>query len=133
MTVGCLGDVEFSVSSELVQTFENMKWQGSARIASHDRHLGGSLAEFTGSDAEKVSFDFVLSEFLGMTGVQQALDKLRLYMENGRILPLVIGTKSYGRYRWLIQSLETSKNVFDGRGKLLSCHVAVSLIEYLKR
>ena len=86
-----------------------------------------------GSDAEKVSFDFVISEFLGMTGVQQALDKLRLYMENGRVLPLVIGTKSYGRYRWLIQSLDASKNIFDGRGKLLSTHVSVSLIEYLKR
>lgn len=133
MIVGCLGDVEFSVSSELVETFENLKWQGAARITAHERHLNGSLAEFTGSDAEKVSFEFVLSEFFGMTGVQQALDKLRLYMENGRVLPLVIGTKSYGRYRWLIQSLDTSKNIFDGRGKLLSTHVSVSLIEYLKR
>lgn len=133
MIVGCLGDVEFSVSSELVQTFENMKWQGSARIASHDRHLGGSLAEFTGSDAEKVSFEFVLSEFFGMTDVQLKLDQLRMWMEKGKVLPLVIGTKSYGRYRWLIQSLDTSKNIFDGRGKLLSTHVSVSLIEYLKR
>ena len=132
MTVGCLGDVEFSVSSELVYTFENMKWSGAARIAMHDRHLGGSLAEFTGSEAEKVSFDFVLSEFLGAENVQIDLDKLRLYMENGRVLPLVIGTKSYGRYRWLIQSLDTSKNVFDGRGKLLSCTVSVTLVEYLK-
>ncbi len=133
MIVGCLGDVEFSVSSELVQTFENMKWQGSARIALHDRHLGGSLAEFTGSDAEKVSFEFVLSEFFGMTDVQLRLDQLRMWMEKGKVLPLVIGNKSYGRYRWLIQSLDTSKNIFDGRGKLLSCHVSVSLIEYLKR
>ena len=133
MIVGCLGDVEFSVSSELVETFENLKWKGSARITSHERHLGGSLAEFTGSDAETVSFDFLLTEFLGMEDVQGALDKLRLYMENGRVLPLVIGPKSYGRYRWLIQSLDTSKNIFDGRGKLLSCMVSVSLIEYLKR
>ena len=133
MIVGCLGDVEFSVSSELVYTFENLKWAGAARIATHDRHLAGSLAEFTGSEAEKVSFDFVLSEYFGAKNVQQDLDKLRLYMENGRVLPLVIGTKSYGRYRWLIQSLSTSKNVFDGRGKLMSCSVSVSLIEYLKR
>ena len=132
MTVGCLGDVEFSVSSELVYTFENMKWNGSARIATHERHLAGSLAEFTGSDAEHVSFDFVLSEYLGVQNVQRDLDKLRLYMDNGRVLPLVIGTKSYGRYRWLIQSLETSKNVFDGRGRLMSCSVTVSLTEYLK-
>ena len=133
MIVGCLGDVEFSVSSELVYTFENMKWSGGARIAKHDRHLAGSLAEFTGSEAETVSFDFVLSEYFGAKNVQQDLDKLRLYMENGRVLPLVIGTTSYGRYRWLIQSLGTSKNVFDGRGKLMSCSVSVSLIEYLKR
>lgn len=133
MIVGCLGDVEFSVSSELVQTFENLKWSGSARIASHDRHLGGSLAEFTGSDAEKVSFDFVLSEFLGKKDVQLELDRLRMWMVSGKVLPLVIGTKSYGRYRWLIQSFDTSKNIYDGRGKLLSCHVSVSLIEYLKR
>lgn len=133
MIVGCLGDVEFSVSSELVYTFENLKWNGSARIASHDRHLAGSLTEFTGSDAEKVSFDFLLSEYFGAKNVQQDLDKLRLYMENGRVLPLVIGTKSYGRYRWLIESLSTSKNIFDGRGKLMQCTVSVNLIEYLKR
>lgn len=133
MIVGCLGDVEFSVSSELVETFENMKWQGSARITTHERHLNGSLAEFTGSDAEKVSFDFVISEFLGTTDVQLKLDQLRMWMVNGKVLPLVIGTKSYGRYRWLIQSFDASKNIYDGRGKLLSTHVSITLIEYLKR
>ena len=132
MTVGCLGDVEFSVDSEVVRTFEGLSWSGSARISVHDRHLGAGLAEFTGSDPEKVSFDFMISEYLGQRHVQRELDRLRLYMENGRVLPLVIGTKSYGRYRWVIQSLSTSKNVFDGRGGLMSTVVSVSLIEYLK-
>lgn len=133
MTVGCLGDVEFSVSSDLVKTFENMKWGGAAKITSHERHMNGALSEFTGSDAEKVSFDFVLSEYMGVKNVQQEIDKLRLYMENGRVLPLVIGTKSYGRYRWLISSLDSGKCTFDGRGKLMATTVSVSLIEYLKR
>lgn len=133
MTVGCLGDVEFSVSSELVKTFENLKWSGAAKIASHERHLNGALSEFTGSEAEKVSFDFVLSEYMGVANVQQEIDKLRLYMENGRVLPLVVGTKSYGRYRWLISSMETGKCVFDGRGRLMAADVSISLVEYLKR
>ena len=133
MTVGCLGDVQFFVSDDLVKTFENMKWQGSARITTHDRHMGAALAEFTGSAAETISFDFVLSEFMGVDNVQRELDKLRLYMENGRILQLVIGTKSWGRYRWLISSLESGKNTYDGRGRLLATTVSVSLVEYLKR
>ena len=37
--VGCLGDVIFTVSKDVVRTLDNMVWSGSARYAVHERHL----------------------------------------------------------------------------------------------
>ena len=48
MQVGCLGELIFSVSDSLVQTLSNMQWSGSARYATHQRHLKDALTEFAG-------------------------------------------------------------------------------------
>ena len=47
--IGCLGDIPFEVSSNKIQTPKNMKWSGSARYATHQRHGGDALTEFVGN------------------------------------------------------------------------------------
>lgn len=59
--VGCLGDVIFTVSRSVVRTLDNMTWSGSARYATHERHLTNALTEFTGLDPDKITFDILLS------------------------------------------------------------------------
>lgn len=128
--VGCLGDIPFEVSSNTVQTINNMKWSGSAKYATHQRHAGDALTEFVGNDPDKISFDMVLSTFLGVNPMKM-VEKLTQYRREGRTLPLVIGDTAYGRYRWTILSSDARTQHTDGIGNAVSLTVKITLQEYL--
>lgn len=129
--VGCLGDIAFFVSSELVETCSNVKWSGSARYSTHERHLADALTEFCGLDPDEFSFDIVLSSDLGIDPMEE-LVKIWSYERDGTALPLILGDKAYGKYRWCIISHETAMDKFDARGNLTWATVSISLLEYLE-
>ncbi len=130
MQIGCLGELIFSVSDSLVRTLNNMQWSGSARYATHQRHLKDALTEFCGLEPDKISFDLVLSAFLGVEP-QAELNKIWQYERSGEAVSLVIGDKAYGKYRWNVVSHKIKMQHFDQRGNLLQATVSVSLQEYL--
>lgn len=130
--IGCLGDIAFTVSSSVVRTLDNFQWSGSARYAAHQRHLGRGLLEFTGMDPDKISFDMTLSTQLGASPVRE-LSKIAKYESKGRTLPLTIGSKAYGTYRWVITGHSVKAKTFDRRGNLSVVVVSVNLQEYARR
>ncbi len=130
--IGCLGDIAFTVSSSVVRTLDNFQWSGSARYAAHQRHLGRGLLEFTGVDPDKISFDITLSVQLGAAPVRE-LSKIAKYESEGRTLPLTIGSKAYGTYRWVITGHSVKAKTFDRRGNLSVVVVSVNLQEYVRR
>lgn len=130
--IGCLGDIAFTVSASVVRTLDNFQWSGSARYAAHQRHLGRGLLEFTGMDPDKISFDMTLSVQLGASPVRE-LSKIAKYESKGRTLPLTIGSKAYGTYRWVITGHSVKAKTFDRRGNLSVVVVSVNLQEYVRR
>jgi len=133
MMVGCLGDVEFSVSADLVKTLENFAWKASARYGSHERHGMKSLPEFTGMDDDTVTFDVTLSEAFGLRNVQREINLLMKYLRDGEVLPLVIGSKSYGVYRWVLTEVSVKNRTTDGSGRVIDALVSLALLEYPRR
>lgn len=131
MVVGCLGDVIFTVSSEQVKTLDNMRWSGSARYPAHQRHGTNALTEFTGIDPDQMSFNITLSGYLGVNPMTE-LVKIWNYERSGQAVPLVIGTKAYGKYRWNVISHTIQGQSFDGDGDLVTATVSISLQEYLR-
>ncbi|NCE74899.1 hypothetical protein D1157_07770 [Anaerotruncus sp. X29] len=130
--IGCLGDIAFTVSSSVVRTLDNFQWSGSARYAAHQRHLGRGLLEFTGVDPDKISFDMTLSTQLGASPARE-ISKIAKYESEGRTLPLTIGSKAYGTYRWVITGHSVKAKTFDRRGNLSVVVVSVNLQEYVRR
>ncbi|EOS54214.1 hypothetical protein C814_03450 [Anaerotruncus sp. G3(2012)] len=130
--IGCLGDIAFTVSSSVVRTLDNFQWSGSARYAAHQRHLGRGLLEFTGVDPDKISFDMTLSTQLGASPARE-ISKIAKYESEGRTLPLTIGSKAYGTYRWVITGHSVKAKTFDRRGNLSVVVVSVNLQEYARR
>ena len=128
--VGCLGDVIFTVSRSVVRTLDNMEWSGSARYATHERHLTHALTEFTGLDPDKITFDILLSAELGVDPIAEVV-KLWNIERSGRAVPLTVGTKGYGKYRWNITKHEMKMKTFYGNGDVHTATVSVSLQEYL--
>lgn len=130
--IGCLGDIVFSVSSQQVKTIDNMKWSGSARYSTHQRHLNDALTEFTGVDPDNISFDIVLLTSLGADPMED-IGKLWQYERSGKAVPLIIGDHAYGKWRWSVVSHEVKVKTFSPKGNLMSVTISVKLQEYLKQ
>lgn len=128
--VGVLGDIVFSVSSDVVKTISNMKWSGSARYAEHARHNTHALTEFTGLNADRLSFDVYLSVTLGVDPMGE-LVKIWKYERDHTPLSLVIGTHAYGKYKWVIDSHSARVSHYASNGDLQQVTVSLSLLEYL--
>lgn len=135
--IGYLGMVLFVVDSSTIKTLDNFSLSESARYVEHDRHLKTPRLEFTGIDASKITFDIELSCLLGAgskkNGVWPDYNTLRGYMNKGVAVPLKIGNKSYGNYRWCIQSLSFKGETTDATGKWIRAKVSVSLISVEKK
>ena len=50
---------------------------------------------------------------------------------SGRAVPLTVGTKGYGKYRWNITKHEMKMKTFCKNGDVHTATVSVSLQEYL--
>ncbi len=120
----------FQVSSETLETVNNMIWSGSARYATHQRHLTHALTEFTGLDPDKITFDITFLAQLGVEPMAE-LKKLWKYNREGTALQLVLGDHGYGKYRWNITKHEMKMKTFYGNGDVHTATVSVSLQEYL--
>jgi len=131
MVIGCLGDIVFEVSSETVETIDNVVWSGSVRYGVHQRHGTNALTEFSGIDPDQFSFDIILSAYLGTNPIAEVV-KIWNYERNGQAVPLVIGNKAYGKYRWSIVDHKMKMQTFDNEGDVTSAVVSVSLQEYLR-
>lgn len=132
MQIGCLGDIVFQVSADTVRTISDMTWSGSANYSTHSRHLTDALVEFTGLAPDAISFDVTLSAYWGVSPMADIV-KIWDYERSGRALPLVLGSKAYGKYRWVINSHKIKMQTFDGHGNLTSATVSLSLTEYTER
>ena len=128
--VGCLGDVIFTVSRSVVRTLDNMTWSGSARYATHERHLTHALTEFTGLDPDKITFDILLSADLGVDPIAEVVNLWNIE-RSGQTVPLTVGTKGYGKYRWNILKHDMKMKTFYANGDVHTATVSVSLQEYL--
>lgn len=127
--IGTLGDIVFSVSRGQVKTFDGMKWDSSVQYATHNRHLKDPLLEYTGTDLDTISFIMVFSAFLGVNPIAE-ITKLLNAERSGQIMRLVIGSKAYGKYKWVITKTSKDLERFDNKGNLITAKVSVSLKAY---
>lgn len=123
--------ISFVVSREVFRTPKNLKWSGSARYATHERHGAYALTEFTGIDPGRFSFDILLTAEMGVNPLKEVA-KIGNYEQDGEALGLVIGGKAYGKYRWNIQSHEVKIEYTDEAGRMYAVEVSVELLEYRK-
>lgn len=130
--IGAWGDTVFSVSRKQVKTFDGLTWEVGAKYATHDRHLKDPLLEYTGTDVEAISFTMMFSVFLGVNPMKE-ITKLVNAVRSGKIDRLVIGSKAYGKSKWVITKVSNQLNRYDNRGNLLVAKVDVSMQAYPER
>lgn len=129
-TIGALGDIAFSVSPNVVKTFDGLKRSVTPKFANHNRHLKETLLEYTGNDPDKISFSMFFSAFLGVDPKSE-ISKLETAARAGRIMHLVIGRQSFGN--WVITGLSSSYEHIDNKGNILVAKADISLTAYAGR
>lgn len=129
--IGVLGDIVFEVSEKRVYTISAMTWGGKSSIATTARHNTNALTEYTGMEPDTISLTISVCSWLGADPIEEMV-KLWDAMREGRAMPLTIGSKPYGKYRWLISDLSDEVQQFDREGNQYSIQVTLSLIEYLR-
>jgi len=124
--------IQFIVSRELFRTPKNLKWGGSTRYATHERHNTHALTEFIGLNPDQFSFDILLTAELGVDPLKEIV-QIWDFQRSGEAVALVIGGKIYGKYRWNIVKHETKMEYLDKVGDMYAVEVSVELVEYLKQ
>lgn len=131
MVVGCLGDIIFEVSEDVIRTLYDAVWSGSVTIQTHKVHLDNAVQEFVSIDPDGFTFSIHLAAYLGVKPMDEIV-KIFDYERTATALPLTIGTKSYGKSHWLIKNHKTKLEKYDNEGDLMSATVSLTLTEYIK-
>ena len=132
MRIGYLGvgdvrkDIVFNVDASLIETFSNLKISKQANYTSHKVHGFKEVPEMTGLSADTVTFDMVLSAYLGVSPTSEA-HKLEEFMKNGTVVSLVLGTTYYGS--WVVKSCPLDFNIVTNEGDAVQITVTVTLTE----
>lgn len=131
MAIGNLGNlITFSVSSDRVLTFDRMQRNISGRWATHTPIGGKPKMEFLGADDATVTFSVFLSAAHGVSP-RTTLDRIADAVENGTVLPLVIGGRAVGKNRWVITSSGETWDAVIKDGRLVQANVSLTLKEYV--
>lgn len=130
MIIGCLGDIVFTVSSEKIETFTKFKRTSAASFQSHARHLDKPLLEYTGQEADNISFNMRLSAYLGVNPLEE-ISKLEEHKASGDALPLIIGNRAFGT-KWVIKNYSETAEAHDRTGNATIIDVNISLMEYAR-
>ena len=113
--------VSFAVFDSHVETIKNMVQNVSARYTTHQRAGGPALTEFTGTDAQTITFDIELAAYLGVNPTKER-ERLQECVLSGTTLPF--------SYRWVIKSVKFKTLHTDAFGTPTWITASVSLLEY---
>lgn len=128
MIIGYLGDIVFSVSKNLVRTFDSFNRSGFARWATHEVVGDKPLLEFLGPGVEEISFEMQLSTSLGVTP-EEELAKLRALRDDGKPAMLIINGEVVGDHDWAVEALTETVTYWGKGGKMLSAKASATLKE----
>lgn len=129
--IGTLGEVVFTVSYDLVRTFQDYKRNSSARLQAHEIIGKKPVTEFLGPGLDSISFAIDLSAFKGVNPKEEA-EKLRKIMQNGEYVNLVIAGSPVSNNKWVIESINESVSARDGKGNIIRAKVDITIHEYIE-
>ena len=125
--VGSLGNIQYTVSRDLVRTFRDFSRKSHARFAQHDILNQTPQLEYLGDNLDEINFRIQLLASLGVSPAEET-QKLRDYCLRGEVLPLVIGTEVFGNF--VITEIEEKLETVDNHGRILISELSVSLKQY---
>ncbi len=114
-----------------VMTFDNFQRSSSGRWATHEIIGEKAKLEYISPGLEEIGFSVLLSTALGVVPDDE-LKKLRQIRDEGITCLLMIGDEPVTDNLVVLQKIDESHREFDGKGKVLTVSVNLSLTEYVE-
>ena len=127
MIVGSLGNYVFLTSSIYTKTYNSFSRSMSSRWIEHKIIGEKPKLQFDGIDLKQIELSIHLNRFFKVD-IPKEKEKLEKYMEEGKVLRLIIGGEKIGNY--VITSLNEEHKAFNAIGKVTKMDIKVSLKEY---
>lgn len=132
-TLGTFGDVVFSVGMNGSQieafTFDGFSRDGKANYAKHNVHGKKQLLEFTGLEADAISFSVRLDVALGIDPIEQ-IKRFKQIKDDCIVGALIIGGYVFGEF--VLDDFKENWKQIDGKGRLTVAIIDLKLTEYIK-
>jgi len=129
-SLGNLGDIIFTVSSVKTLTFKDLNHSKTNKYHHHEIIGNKPLTEFLGCELDKLTFSIELNQSL-MVNVQDSLQKLTNYVNEGTPLDFIVGNSPFGVDKWVIESVSTAYDIIYRNGAIYKATVDLSLEEYV--
>lgn len=127
--IGYLGDLVFETSDEKILTFANFVRDTAGRWAEHNVIGKKPIKEFLGPNNDTITFTINVNATLGVNP-RDEVTRWAILPRDGTPLPLVIGDRALGSYRWVVDSASQAWGTIFNDGKLYSANITVTLSEY---
>lgn len=121
--------IKFSVNSDKVLSFKDLKRTVSGRWAEHPLINEKPKKEFQGPGASSVTLEVVLSVYLG-TSPKDTIKDLEEACEKGKIDYLYIGGKKIGKNKMYLESISETWDEIWNKGELARATLSLTFSEY---
>lgn len=123
------GDITFSVNSDKVFSFKNMKRSYSARWASHDIIGKRPKMEFQGPGMDEITIEVILDAELGVKP-RATMTKFRSAAKHGKVAYFYVGGKKVAVNKFYIASGAENWNEIWNKGELVKATASITFGEY---
>ena len=127
--VGRFGSLRFSVSSDRVLTFNNLKITRGMKTTEHDTPWYKGRLEVTGEELDSATLDICLRADMGVNPRQQA-EKIRQLMHQKKANYLVLGGRKLMDRRCIITNMSEQWNYIYRNGKVYEIQISLTFKEY---
>ena len=127
--IGSFDEVVFECSRFRVRTLKDYRRTSKVRYARHDLLNQTQALEYTGREAETITFGMTFNSRYGVTPTEE-VDKLRALCFKGRHAPLILGGVVIGEHDWIIEEVSETVEHRNAQGRVLVAEVEVTLAEW---
>lgn len=127
--IGILGNLTFIASSEKIQTFKDFSISSSVKYGKHDTLQGKPKLEYAGRELDDIKLKFFW-RVEDKVNPKEEIKPLLKSMEEGEVLPFLIGGEKVGSGKYVITNIEQNNKRIDNKGNILAVEFDISLQEY---
>lgn len=131
MKIGAYGNLIFSVSSQMINTFDNLSLTASHNTETQEV-IGKKPSTYKkGPGLDQVAFEVMLDQTLGID-VEAEIKKWRDVCKSGSANHMNIGGKNLTDYPIMIKNVDIGFRQIDNNGKIIKAVLTLKLEEFVR-